>query len=121
MEFNELNYKQVKRDSNSCPNWVFIDLVHECSGEWGINWCESLLQFAKDLDNYIYGEINHGEEFYVSIKGSKYLIGDEVIEDASLVIVVHGYNEEDDLNPFYDSWIKYELMDEKQKIANDNH
>lgn len=49
------------------------------------------------------------------------LIGDEVIEDASLVIIVHGYNEEDDLNPFYDSWIKYELMDEKQKIANDNH
>lgn len=124
MEFNSLDYEEVKISINQCPNWVFIDLVHECTGKWGITWSLDLENFVRDLSDYIFGEINHGEEFYVSIKGSKYLIGDEVLEDASLVFFVEGYQEEaedgeEELNPFYDSWTKYELIDEEKKIDND--
>ena len=119
MEFNEVNYEEVKNDGGLCPNWVFIDIVHECTDEWGINWCESLSKFVKELDDYIYGKINHGEEFYVSIKGSQYLIGNEVLENASIVLIVNGYDENDGRNPFYDSWTKYELIDEDQKRKNE--
>ena len=59
MKLNLLDYMEVKSDSGSCPNWVFIDLVHECTNdENGIDWCETLLQFVKDLDDYIYGKKN---------------------------------------------------------------
>ena len=111
MKLNLLDYMEVKSDSGSCPNWVFIDLVHECTNdENGIDWCETLLQFVKDLDDYIYGKKNK-KQFYVSIKKDEYLIDDtEVLEDATLVFVIDGYEEDDDLNPFYDNWVKYELI-----------
>lgn len=111
MELNLLDYMEVKSDSGSCPNWVFIDLVHECSdGKNGIDWCETLLHFTNDLFDYIYGKKNK-KQFYVSIKEDKYLIDDtEVLEDATLVFIIDGYEEDNYLNPFYHSWVKYELI-----------
>lgn len=118
MKFNPVNYEEVASETDSSPNWVFITLLHKCSGDCGITDGQRLLQFAKDLDDYIYGEVNHGEEFFISTKGSKYLIGDEILADATLVFVVHGEEDDEDLNPFYDGWIEY-LLDEKKLKANE--
>ena len=102
----------IDKDWGSCPNWIYIDLIHKTTEGDLISWCGTLDAFIKDLSNALYDKASH-RKFYVSVKADcdgedEYYIGNKILDDAKKVWVVEGWKDSEGWY-FYDTLYEYEL------------
>lgn len=111
--FSEINnhLTLLDEDWGSCPNWIYIDLIHRVTDGYMMSWCDTLDHFMKDLSEALYDRANK-KRFYVSVEADcaddkEYYVGDKILKNAHRVWVVEGYAD----NPgyFYDHIYEYKL------------
>ena len=111
------NATLIDEDRNSCPNWIYLNIIHRVTDGSLMSWCDTFDEFIKDLSENLYNKANK-KRFYVSVEPDccdkkQYYIGTKILDTAERVWIVEGYK--DGTGYFYDCLYEYELGKEMAK------